>query len=112
MNIGVIVLQFAGSYRTLHPNISRSAHSREKSYSFPNSLLSTISIAMSTYHWSVFFDETLLEYVQQYIKACGDPVARAVILRDCEVCITDSPMHEEEDIELPINLGLVSISFH
>jgi hypothetical protein len=66
---------------------------------------------MSTYHWSLFFDETLLEYVQQYIEARGDPVARAAILKDCEDSIADSPVHEDEDIELPENLGLVSTLF-
>jgi hypothetical protein len=73
--------------------------------------LSNFSITMST-DWSVLFDETLAEYVQQYIEACGDTAARAQVLKDCQEDITKSPLHEEQDIELPEHLCWVSILFH
>jgi hypothetical protein len=62
--------------------------------------------------WAVLFYETLAEYLQPYIQAHGDPAAREAILKDCEDNITNSPLHEEEDIELPEHLCLVSISSH
>jgi hypothetical protein len=66
---------------------------------------------MST-HWTVPFDETLAEYLPQYIEARGDSVARARVLNDCQEDITKSPLHEEQDIELPQYLRWVSILFH
>jgi len=63
--------------------------------------------------WSILFDETLTEYVQQYIWAYGgNSAARAQILMDCQKDITESPLHKEQAIELPENLCWVSISFH
>jgi hypothetical protein len=62
--------------------------------------------------WNVLFDKTLAEYLELYVRAHGDAAARAAILKDCEDDITNSPLHEEEDIKLPEHLRLVSISFH
>ena len=59
-------------------------------------------------HWSVLFDETLAGYVQKYMEAYGNPIARARILKDCREDITKSPLHEERDIELPQHLYWVS----
>jgi hypothetical protein len=66
---------------------------------------------MST-HWTVPFDETLAKYLLQYIEAHGDSVARAQVLNNCQEDITKSPLHEEQDIELPKDLCWVSISFY
>jgi hypothetical protein len=62
-------------------------------------------------HWSVIFFETLAEYAQQYIEACGDQAARVQILKDCQEDIAKSPVHKKQDIELPRDLCQVSISF-
>jgi len=59
-----------------------------------------------------FFFNTLAEYVQQYIEACGDPIAREKILNDCKEDITKSALHEEQAIELPQHLCWVSILFY
>jgi hypothetical protein len=66
---------------------------------------------MST-DWSILFDETLAEYLQQYIMARGDPATRVQILKDCKENIIKSPLCEEQGIELPEHLCMVSISFH
>lgn len=66
---------------------------------------------MST-DWSILFDQTLAEYVQQYIEAYGDTAARVQILKDCEEDITKSTLHEEQVIELPQHLRWASISSH
>ena len=66
---------------------------------------------MST-NWSILFDKTLAEYVQQYSKAYGDIAARAQVLKDCQEDITRSPLHEEQVIDLPQLLCQVSISSH
>ena len=68
-------------------------------------------LIMST-NWSVSFDETLAEYIVKYTLACGDPAARAQILLDCQEDIINSPLCEEQDIELPQHLCQVIISFH
>ena len=61
-------------------------------------------------NWSVLFHKTLAEYVWQFVEARGDPAARAQVLKDCQKDITKSPLHEEQVIELPQHLQLVSIS--
>ena len=66
---------------------------------------------MST-NWSVSFNEILDEYIMKYILACGDPAAHAQIFLDCQEDIINSPLCEEQDIELPQHLCQVIISFH
>jgi hypothetical protein len=66
---------------------------------------------MST-DWCVLFFECLAEYVQQYIEARGNPAARMQILKDCQVAITKSSLHEDQVVELPEHLHLVRPSFH
>jgi hypothetical protein len=66
---------------------------------------------MST-NWSVVFEKTLAEYVQQYIEAQGDSAARAQVLKNCQEDIIKSPLHKEQTIELPQHLCWVSISSH
>lgn len=70
-----------------------------------------ISTIMTT-NWSVLFHKTLAKYVWQYIRAHGDPAARAQVLSDCQKDIRKSPLHDELDIDLPDDLRWVSISFH
>lgn len=70
-----------------------------------------ISITMST-HWDVLFYDTLAEYVEQYIEACGDPFARIQILKDCRDEITESPLHKKQTINLPEHLCMVSFSYY
>lgn len=62
--------------------------------------------------WYVIFFETLAEYAQLYIEACGDPAARAQILKDCQDVITKSPLLKNQAIELPQLLYWVSLSIH
>ena len=66
---------------------------------------------MST-NWSILFHETLAEYIQQYLRAHRDPAACAQILKDCWKDITKSSLLEEQVIELPEHLCLVSILFY
>jgi hypothetical protein len=73
--------------------------------------MSTIPTIMST-NWSVVFDKTLAEYVQQYSEAYGDIAARAQVLKDCQEDITNSSLLEEQVIDLPQLLCQVSISSH
>jgi hypothetical protein len=65
---------------------------------------------MST-NWSINFFKPLSKYVKRYIKARGDPVARAKILKKCGKVIAASALQKEQDLELPENLCYVSISF-
>ena len=65
---------------------------------------------MST-DWTAVFFKALTKYVLKYIEARGDLAARAMILKKCGEVITNSPLHEEHDVELPENLCYVSISF-
>ena len=66
---------------------------------------------MST-NWSVIFDKTLAEYVQEYSKAYGDIAVHAQVLKNCQEDIKKSPLHEEQVIDLLQLLCQVSISSH
>jgi hypothetical protein len=66
----------------------------------------------TTTNWSDIFHDTLADYVQEYMEAYGDPVARVQILKDCQIDIIRSPLHEEQTIELPQNICCVSILFY
>jgi len=109
-----IAPQFSGSHASCINIVPQFA---EKFYSLLNFPLSVptshfnFSTIMST-DWSVLFDETLAKYVQQYIEARGDPDARAQILQNCQKDITESSLHEKQDIELPEHLCRVNIIFY
>ena len=55
--------------------------------------------------WSVTFYDTLAEYVQAYIEA--EEEVRAQILITCRDEITESPLLQEQEVELPTSLCLV-----
>jgi hypothetical protein len=59
-------------------------------------------------HWAVLFYGTLAKYLPAYVDAQGDIGARAQILKDCKDEITKSPMHEDNAVDLPRPLRLVS----
>jgi hypothetical protein len=77
----------------------------------PQTTTFNISTIMST-DWTTIFFKTLTKYVLKYIEARGDQAARAQILKKCGKVIMDSPLHEEQEIELPEALCYVSFSFH
>jgi hypothetical protein len=77
----------------------------------PQTTTFNISTVMST-DWTSIFFQTLTKYVMKYIGARGDQAARAQILKKCGEVIMNSPLHEEQKIELPKALCYVSISFH
>lgn len=65
---------------------------------------------MST-DWNVLFFDTLEKYVGRYTKARGDSVARGKIVEECRDAIINSSSNEEQEVELPEELCLVSILF-
>ena len=73
--------------------------------------LSCIFTVMST-DWNILFFDTLEKYIGRYIKACGDSVAREEIVKECRDAIINSSLNEEQEVELPEELCLVSILFY
>ena len=59
-------------------------------------------------NWSVLFDSILFNYVQEYARAHENVESHAQILKDCKGEIINSPLHEDNAVELPSGVCLVS----
>ena len=66
---------------------------------------------MST-EWNVLFFDTLDNYIGRFINARGDSVAHEKIVEECRDAIVNSSLNEEQEVELPKKLCLVSILFY
>ena len=54
------------------------------------------------------FNSILFNYVQKYARARGNIKSRAQILKDCKGEIINSPLREDNAVELPSGVCLVS----
>ena len=68
-------------------------------------LIDLCSLAMA--NWSVVFDSILFNYMQEYVRARGNAVAHAQILKDCKDEIVNLPLQEGIVVELSPDLCLV-----